>query len=117
MDTIRTLTKNHEVLKDHYMDRGRTLLSYAVNKDKPEIAAYLIEEDFQPQRTLFDIVNQISALDLEKTREEIARGIGGKTLMIYNANQQRKILHKHLQDTPTSPPPGIKPGSNNSRSI
>lgn len=82
--TIEVVLGGNKELREEFITHtGRTWLSYAVAKNKPNAAAYMIEQGFYPQRSWEDVVNKMSALDIEKTPYEVAQGIGGETLAIY----------------------------------
>ena len=87
--SIDNLLKHYPEYKEKDLGRGRTLLSYAIVKEKPEIAAYMVEQGFMPQRTWTDIINKMSALDLDKTPDEVAKEVGGETKQRYF---QRKLM-------------------------
>ncbi len=103
--TINNLLKHNAKLKEEYINpAGGTLLSYAVDNDKTNIAAYMIKQGFQPQRSWTDLINQMNAFHPEKTPSEIAKSIGGKTLFNYKVREEtlKKIMDIKTSDTPIS---------------
>jgi hypothetical protein len=94
---VDNIQKNYPQTKDKLIGNGgKTYLSYAVAKNKPRIAAYMIDMGFKPQESFLEslssITNDYGGFVPESRK--IAEKIGGKILDEYKQLEVLKEVKK-----------------------
>lgn len=83
---VDNILKHQSQVKDQLIGaNGKTFLSYAITKDKPRIAAYMIRQGFKPQETFLGSLDRVTREygGLSDEPREVAEKIGGKVFEEY----------------------------------
>jgi hypothetical protein len=96
---VDNILKHQSQVKDKLIGaNGRTFLSYAIAKDKPGIAAYMIRQGFKPQETFLESLGSITKEygGLSDEPREVAEKIGGKVFEEYKKLEAMKTAKEQV---------------------